>query len=88
MVPYLLTDNIDLTSNEAIEISRGLTNDHKLDMFVLDLSFLGWYLLGALLFGIGVFFVTPYYEATIARLYNVLSGNDDEGNKEYQILYE
>ena len=88
MVPYLLTDNIDLTSNEAIEISRGLTNGHKLDMFVLDLSFLGWYLLGALLFGIGVFFVTPYYEATIARLYNVLSGNDDEGNKEYQIIYE
>ena len=88
MVPYLLTTNTELTSSEAIEISRDLTYGHKFDMFVLDLSFLGWYLLGALLFGIGVFFVTPYYEATIARLYNVLSGNDDEGNKEYQIIYE
>ena len=87
MVPYLLTNNTDLTSNEAIEISRELTDGHKLDMFVLDLSFIGWYLLGTLLFGIGVFFVTPYYEATIARLYNVLSGNDDS-NEEYNIVYE
>lgn len=34
-------------------------------------------MLGALLFGIGVFFVDPYAEATNARLYNILSGNDD-----------
>ncbi|NLY44792.1 MAG: DUF975 family protein [Tissierella sp.] len=87
MVPYLLTKNPDLTSSEAIEISRELTDDHKWEMFVLDLSFIGWYLLGGLLFGIGVFFVTPYYEATRARLYNVLSGNDDP-NEEYDIVYE
>lgn len=88
MVPYLLSNNTELTSSEAIEMSRGLTNGHKLDMFVLDLSFAGWYILGALLFGIGVFFITPYYEATIARLYNVLSGNDDNKDEEYNIIYE
>lgn len=54
-----------------------MTRGHKWEMFVLDLSFMGWYLLGGLLFGIGVFFVDPYNEATYARLYNVLSGNDD-----------
>ena len=88
MVPYLLTNNTELTSNEAIEISRELTYGHKFDIFVLGLSFIGWYLLGALFFGIGVFFVTPYYEATMARLYNVLSGNDDGPNEEYDIVYE
>lgn len=77
MVPYLLTKDPNLTSAEAIAISRELTNNHKLDIFVLDLSFIGWLLLGALLFGIGTFFVTPYYEASHARLYNVLSGNVD-----------
>ena len=75
MVPYLLTKNPNLTSAEAIDLSRELTYNHKLDMFVLDLSFIGWYFLGALLFGVGVFFVVPYYEASYARLYNVLSGN-------------
>jgi uncharacterized membrane protein len=76
MIPYLLTKDSNLTSGEAIQISRGLTFGHKLDMFVLDLSFMGWYILGALLFGVGTFLVTPYYEATKARLYNILSGND------------
>ena len=76
-VPYLLTENPNLTAGEAIAISREMTDDQKWNMFVLDLSFLGWRILGALFFGIGGIFVTPYYEATYARLYNVLSGNDD-----------
>ena len=88
MVPYLLTTDTNLTSSEAIEISRGLTDGHKWDMFVLDWSFLGWNILGALLFGIGIFFVTPYYEATLARLYNVLSGNDEGPNEDYHIVLE
>mgnify|MGYP006297391159 FL=1 len=46
-----------------------MTMGEKLDIFVLDLSFLGWYLLGALALGIGVLFVQPYYDATNAELY-------------------
>lgn len=88
MVPYILTNNTNLTSAEAIKISRELTYGHKFDMFVLILSFIGWYLLGSLFFGIGVFFVNPYYEATKARLYLVLSGNDYEPNNESEIVYE
>jgi uncharacterized membrane protein len=52
-----------------------MTRGHKFDMFVLDLSFLGWYLLGSLLFGIGMFFVMPYENATKAELYLVLRRN-------------
>lgn len=89
MVPYLLSKEPDLTSAEAIQISRGLTDGHKLDMFILDFSFLGWYFLGALLFGIGTFFVVPYEEASKARLFNVLSGNDGiDDNSSYDIVYE
>lgn len=88
MVPYLLTKDSTLSSYEAIEISRSLTNGHKWEMFVLDLSFIGWYILGSLLFGLGIFFVTPYHQATIARLYNVLSGDDDKKDEDYSIIYE
>ena len=57
-----------------------MTYGHKWDMFLLDLSFLGWYLLGLLFFGIGSIFVYPYEEATYAKLYNILSGNDSMDN--------
>lgn len=82
-VPYILSEKTNLSSNEVIRLSRELTNGHKMDMFVLDLSFIGWYILGSLLFGIGAFFINPYREATFARLYNILSGNDDLDNYEY-----
>jgi uncharacterized membrane protein len=77
-VPYLLTKDPNLTAREAIEMSRQLTDDQKWNMFVLDLSFIGWYLLGLIFFGIGGIFVNPYKEATFARLFNVLSGNDGD----------
>ncbi|SHI80129.1 DUF975 family protein [Lutispora thermophila] len=74
MVPYILAENPNIGAREAINMSIEMTNGHKLDMFILDLSFLGWYLLGALLLGVGTLFVLPYDNATKAELYLVLSG--------------
>lgn len=75
MVPYILADNPNLGAKEAIALSNEMTMGHKFDMFVLDLSFIGWYLLGALACGVGVFFVMPYENATNAELYLVLREN-------------
>ncbi len=72
MVPYILADNPGIGSKAAIDLSNEMTNGHKLDMFILDLSFIGWYLLGALAFGVGTLFVFPYPNATFAELYLVL----------------
>ena len=72
-VPYILAESPDLTANEIISKSRQMTKGHKWDIFVLDLSFIGWELLAILLFGIGIIFVNPYKESTYARLYNILS---------------
>ncbi len=49
-----------------------MTDGEKWDMFVLDLSFIGWYIIGALALGIGVLFVNPYVDATKAELYLIL----------------
>ncbi|OPH46762.1 hypothetical protein BC351_12535 [Paenibacillus ferrarius] len=72
MVPYLLGDNPQIGSKRAVELSNQMTQGHKWKMFVLDLSFIGWYVLGTLALGIGVLFVTPYYQSTRAELYLVL----------------
>lgn len=80
LVPYILSEEPYLPSDEVISKSRDMTDGHKWDMFVLDLSFLGWHLLGYLFFGIGSIFVHPYEQATYAKLYNTLSGSDSMDN--------
>lgn len=72
MVPYILSDNPEIDHKRALELSTQMTDGHKWDMFVLDLSFIGWYLLGMLAFGFGVLFVNPYVDATKAQLYLTL----------------
>lgn len=75
MVPFILADNPNIGYNRAIKLSNEMTRGHKFDMFVLDLSFIGWYFLGVLAFGFGVLFVLPYLNATKAELYMVLRQN-------------
>lgn len=82
MVPYIMADNPDMDSKEAITLSRNMMNGNKGKAFVLDLSFIGWYLLAGLTFGIlSVFYVNPYVNATNAELYKALiSTNTAENN--------
>ncbi|MBM7613944.1 DUF975 family protein [Alkaliphilus hydrothermalis] len=72
MVPYILAENPQLCHERALEISDNMTMGQKFNMFVLDLSFIGWYILGALTFGIGSIFIMPYVNATFAELYLTL----------------
>lgn len=69
-VPYIVKDNPDLSANEVITRSKELMNGNKGRAFLLDLSFLGWTILGILTLNIvNVFWTTPYYENTKAALY-------------------
>lgn len=72
MVPYILAENPGMDSNEAIRQSMDMTYGHKWSMFILDLSFLGWWILGLLALFVGTFFVYPYVDATYAQLYLTL----------------
>ena len=72
MIPYLLAENPNLSADEAFSLSKQMTTGQKMDLFVLDLSFLGWIILGAICCGIGLLFVQPYLEATKAEVYLIL----------------
>lgn len=85
MVPYILSEEPDLEADTAIQKSMDMTQGEKMNMFILDLSFIGWYILGALMLGIGIFFVHPYYEATYAQLYDTLK---NKGQVEEELAYE
>ena len=70
MAPVILADNPNLTSSEALSESIRIMDGHKFDLFVLQLSFFLWYILGAITFGIAYVYVVPYYEATMVNFYN------------------
>ncbi len=72
MVPYILADNPTIGAKRALKLSCEMTKGSKFDMFILDLSFIGWYLLGFLACCIGVVAVVPYALATFAELYDSL----------------
>ncbi len=72
MVPWIMAENPNLKATRAITISREMMNGEKWRMFWLNLSFIGWYILGTLCFGIGVLFVIPYHRAAVAELYGAL----------------
>lgn len=72
MVPYILGDNPTIGRKRAVQLSNQMTRGHKWRMFVLDLSFIGWFILGTLALGVGVLFVLPYYNSTKAELYVAL----------------
>lgn len=69
MIPYLLAENPNLSASEVFSLSKQMTTGQKMDLFVLDLSFLGWIILGLICCGIGILFVLPYPEATNAEVY-------------------
>ena len=73
MIPFILAENPETSYQDAFAMSKQMMNGNKWDAFVLDLSFIGWNLLGACTFGILTFlYVNPYQYYTEAELYHVL----------------
>lgn len=73
MVEYILADNPDMGIMDAITLSRQMMNGNKWRTFLLDLSFIGWYILSVCTCGIlDLFWVAPYRNQADAALYLAL----------------
>ena len=72
MTEYILKDDLEITENAAIEKSMQMMEGHKMELFLLDLSFIGWALLSILSCGIGFFFLEPYMITARAHFYEDL----------------
>ena len=60
LVPYLLITHKELSISETLALSRKMMNGHKLDYFVLGLSFIGWTMLIPVTFGLILIWLYPY----------------------------
>ena len=77
LVPYILAENPDIDTNEALMRSEQLMRGNKWETFIYDLSFIGWYILG-IFFLVSVFWVQPYKLSCDAELYRLLAGKSGE----------
>ncbi len=78
MVPYLLSENPEMTKDEALKASSAMMDGQKWRTFVLDLSFIGWHILSLFTFGmLSIFFVNPYQVSTNAALYEALKAEQN-----------
>jgi len=57
---YNLCENPEIGVTEALNMSARQTKGYKWQLFVLDLSFMGWYLLAALTLGILDIWIQPW----------------------------
>lgn len=69
---YILAENPEKGIMDCINESKAMMYGHKMDKFVLDLSFILWYLLTGVTCGIAGIYVTPYVGITNAGFYNSL----------------
>ncbi len=70
LVPYILAENPNISAKEAITLSRNMMNGHKLEAFLLELSFIGWFFLRIVTFGLsGLLYSNAYLIATSSEFY-------------------
>ncbi len=73
---YILAENPELSAIQCLSKSAAMMKGHKMDLFILGLSFIGWLIGCVLTFGIGYLWYTPYYQMTMANFYLKVSGEE------------
>ena len=69
MTFYILRENPEMTAGDAITASQKMMDGHKMDLFLLSLSFIGWAILASITFGIGYLWLIPYIYTAYAAFY-------------------
>jgi uncharacterized membrane protein len=69
-----MAENPEMSASEACAKSKEMMKGYKFDLFVLELSFIGWSLLCIFTCGIGFIVLRPYMEAATADFYREISG--------------
>jgi uncharacterized membrane protein len=76
MTEFILKDHPEMNGEAAICESMRLMKGHKMQLFLLDLSMIGWFLLSLLTLGIGFLFLVPYLYSAHAHFYEDLKSQE------------
>lgn len=86
MASFIKIENNDLRAIECIDKSKQMMKGNTMKLFLLVLSFIGWYILSILSFGAIYPFVLTYLNATIIEFYKSIK--NDVNNVEIEENYE
>lgn len=78
LVDYIGNDNLQLSGKEVVMKSKEIMNGNRLKYFILNLSFIGWFLLSILTLGIGFLWLIPYMQVTEVKFYESLINNNEQ----------
>ena len=71
LVPYIVAENPDINGKDAIKLSSDMMYGHKMECFILDVSFIGWELLSMFTLGLSNLFFTDAYKVAVFSEYYV-----------------
>lgn len=69
MTEFILMDHPEYGPLQAITQSRKMMDGHRMQLFILGLSFIGWMFLCLITLGIASLWVVPYYSTARAKFY-------------------
>lgn len=72
MMFYIMAEYPKIGVMKAMKLSKEMTRGYKSELFALDLSFLGWFILGILFWGLPLIWILPYYTLTKTNAYHAL----------------
>lgn len=81
MTDFILKDDKEISCSDAMKQSAAMMKGHKMQLFWLELSFIGWAILCIFTLGIGFIFLLPYMNSTIAHFYEDLKAENAIANE-------
>ena len=73
MADYIVYEYPHIPAAHVLELSKRMTYGHKADLFVFDLSYMGWMIVSAFTCGIlGIAYVNPYMFTAHAGIYEYI----------------
>jgi uncharacterized membrane protein len=73
---FILAEDKSIKPRDAINKSKNMMLGNKKKLFYLILRFFGWFLLGILSLGIGFLWILPYFQVTMAKFFDDISGKN------------
>lgn len=81
LVPYILESDNETAPKDVLKLSEEMMMGHKMDLFMLNLSFIGWHFLAILTCGILEIWIIPYQQVTVVKFLNDIKENYNKTNK-------
>ena len=80
LTPYILAEKPELSPEESINLSMKMMDGHKMSLFIIYLTYVGWGILSCLTFGIAYLWLMPYMYAKTAAFYEDVKAEYESKN--------